>query len=337
MPDEVPAPSELTRIQAALLAWYTRHGRDLPWRTTRDPYAILVAEVMLQQTGVERVLPKYAEFLERFPTLEALAAAPRSEVIRRWAPLGYNLRAVRLHEIAIAAVREYEGHLPADRAALRGLKGIGEYTAGAIACFAFGDQRAFLDTNIRRVLGRIFAGDKLPRTAAGERAMRAIAEAALPPGRAYDWHQALMDLGATICRAAAPTCLICPVRDWCHYAAGKRREQADRQAGREPDRRHQDQPVRRGQAAGAFVGSTRYYRGRVVDYLRQADEAGREVDRIGAAIKPDYAPRDRDWLAQLLARLEQDGLVRRVAEDQAAYTLSDGRAESDQRTASDER
>ena len=333
MPDELstrfPAPAELGQIQAALLDWYDRHARELPWRQTRDPYAILVAEVMLQQTGVERVLPKYAEFLDRFPTLAALAAAPRSEVIRSWAPLGYNLRAVRLHEVAIAAVREPGGRLPADRDALRRLKGIGDYTAGAIACFAFGDQRAFLDTNIRRVLGRIVAGGELPRTAAGERAARAIAEAALPAGQAYDWHQALMDLGATICRAAAPTCLICPVRDRCRYAAGQRPGQPDQQ----PDQRDQGRSVRRGQSGGAFVGSTRYYRGRVVDSLRQADDAGLDLARVGAAIKPDFADADREWLVQLLGRLEQDGLVRRVAEERAAYALSEGAGQQ----ASDER
>lgn len=294
-------------IQERILAWYARSGRDLPWRHTRDPYAILVAEVMLQQTGVDRVLPKYAEFFAAFPTLEALAAAPRADVIRRWSPLGYNLRAVRLHEIAQAAVRDFGGRLPADREALRQLKGIGEYTAGAIACFAFGDHRPFLDTNIRRVLGRIFLGGEPPRNVSGERTARSIAGRANPPDRAYDWHQALMDLGATICRAAAPACLICPVRDLCRYAAGDRAETVS--------------PARPRAAAEAFVGSSRYYRGRVVERLRSI-EGSLDLDAIGTAVKPDYSAADREWLAGLMGRLERDGLIRRVADPGATYRLA---------------
>jgi A/G-specific adenine glycosylase len=301
-----PSPDQ---VQERVLDWYARYGRDLPWRRTRDPYAILIAELMLQQTGVDRVLPKYAEFLAAFPTLEALAAAPRAEVIRRWAGLGYNLRAVRLHEIAQAAVRDFGGRLPPDRDTLKRLKGIGDYTAGAIACFAFGDDRPFLDTNIRRVLGRIFLGGEPPRNVSGERTARAIADRANPPARAYDWHQALMDLGATVCRATAPACLICPVRDLCRYAAGDREESAPA-------------PAARAGGQAAFVGSSRYYRGRVVDRLRSTG-AALDLDQIGASVKPDYsAETDRVWLADLVGRLERDGLIRRAAEDGASYRLA---------------
>lgn len=262
---------------------------------------------MLQQTGVERVRPKYAEFLERFPTLADLAAASRADVIRAWAPLGYNRRAVALHEIAAIAVREGGGQLPADRAALRRLKGIGDYTAGAIACFAFGDRRAFLDTNIRRVLGRIVLGSEPPRGGPGDRAIFPIAEALVPEAHADDWHQALMDLGALICRAAAPACLVCPVRADCRFAAG------DQPAA----------PARRPAATGQpFVGSNRYYRGRVVDHLRRADPAGDPVDAIGRAVKPGYAAVDREWLAGLLAGLERDGLIHRAAEAGGGYRLA---------------
>ncbi len=205
--------------QANLLAWYAGEGRaHLPWRHTRDPYAVLVSEVMLQQTQVDRVLPKYREFLDRFPTLQVLADAPASEVIKVWAGLGYNMRAVRLREIARQAVAQYGGALPATLDGLLALKGIGRYTAGAVACFAFGLPVATVDTNIRRVLWRAFRGIEPALWPSGERAARealALADWALPADRAYDWQQALMDLGATVCLARRPACERCPLRECC--------------------------------------------------------------------------------------------------------------------------
>src|SRR6478752_366502 len=189
----------LSGVQTALLEWYARGARDLPWRHTRDPYAVLVAEVMLQQTQVDRVVPKYHAWLARFPTLHDLAAASRADAIRAWKGLGYNRRAVRLHEIACQAVAEFGGELPRTVDGLRQLKGIGSYTAGAVACFAYEQPVAMVDTNIRRVLSRVFG---LP---AAE--IERHAPALVPPTAAYAWNQALMDLGATICRAQQPLCL----------------------------------------------------------------------------------------------------------------------------------
>src|SRR5512138_1999106 len=143
-------PDRLAAIRAALLEWFTRHGRDLPWRHTRDPYQIMVSEIMLQQTQVDRVVPKFRVFLELFPNLAALAAAPTAEVIRVWTGLGYNRRAVNMQRAARAVLDEHGGRFPADLAALLKLPGIGPYTAGAIACFAFEQDVAFMDTNIRR-------------------------------------------------------------------------------------------------------------------------------------------------------------------------------------------
>jgi A/G-specific adenine glycosylase len=206
-------------VWARLLAWYAAEGRaHLPWRHTRDPYAVLVSEVMLQQTQVERVLPKYEEWLRRFPTLEVLAAASAGEAIQGWAGLGYNTRAVRLHAIARQAVAEYGGRLPGTLEGLLALKGIGRYTAGAVACFALGLPVATVDTNIRRVLWRVFEGIELAQWPAGERAAREalqLAEWALPPQHAYDWQQALMDLGATVCVSRRPACERCPLRENC--------------------------------------------------------------------------------------------------------------------------
>ena len=212
--DERPAPDPHA-VHERLLLWFAAQGRDLPWRHTRDPYAILVAEIMLQQTGVERVLPKYEAWLARFPTLHALAAAPRSEVIRLWSGLGYNSRAVRLHEVARQVVDEHGGQLPDTLEGLLKLKGIGRYTAGAVLSFAFGRDVAVLDTNVRRVLTRVFLGPRRTARLRGERRLWDLAETLVPAGRAYDFNQALMDFGATWCTPRRPRCPACPMRGFC--------------------------------------------------------------------------------------------------------------------------
>jgi adenine-specific DNA glycosylase len=170
-----PAPPVVRKFQRALLAWYGRHGRDLPWRRTRVPYRVLVSEIMLQQTQVERVVPKYRQFLRAYPSLRALAAADVEDVRRLWYPLGYNIRPVRLHAIARETMARYGGRLPDDAETLRALPGIGRYTAGALLSFAYGRDAAILDTNVRRVLGRVFfAPRRLQRLrgAAGPRRAR---------------------------------------------------------------------------------------------------------------------------------------------------------------------
>ena len=154
----VPVPADRQRFRRRLLEWYRRYGRDLPWRQTRDPYHILVSEVMLQQTQVDRVLPKYQEWLQKYPSLEALAAAKETDVSATWRPLGYNIRPKRLHAIARESMARYGGQLPSDEETLLSFKGIGEYTAGAVLSFAFGQRAAILDTNVARVLFRVFVG-----------------------------------------------------------------------------------------------------------------------------------------------------------------------------------
>jgi A/G-specific adenine glycosylase len=203
------------RFQRALLAWYRRHQRDLPWRRTRDPYRILVSEIMLQQTQVERVVAKYHQFLERYPTLEALAQSTPAAVRELWYPLGYNVRPLHLHAIAREAVAQYGGGLPEDAEALIRLPGVGRYTAGALLSFAFGRDAPVVDTNVRRVLGRIFFGPRRLRRLRNDRPLWALSATLLPPGRACDWNQALMDFGATWCTARAPRCPRCPMRTFC--------------------------------------------------------------------------------------------------------------------------
>src|SRR5688572_18125153 len=165
----LPAPASRQRFRRALLAWYRKNGRNLPWRHTDDPYHILVSEMMLQQTQVDRVLPKYHEWLDRYPTLEALAAAPEPDVSATWRPLGYNIRPRRLHAIARESVARFGGQLPGDEETLRSFKGIGAYTAGAVLSFAFGRRAAILDTNVARVLFRVFVGAGKPKSHAMRR------------------------------------------------------------------------------------------------------------------------------------------------------------------------
>jgi A/G-specific adenine glycosylase len=208
-------PAARQRFRRRLLEWYDRNGRDLPWRRTSDPYHILVSEVMLQQTQVDRVLPKYHEWLEKYPTLAVLAAAPEADVAETWRPLGYNIRPRRLHAIARESVARYGGELPSDEETLRSFKGIGAYTAGAVRSFAFGQRAAILDTNVARVLFRIFVGAGAPKAHATRRHLWDISRTVLPVRRVFDFNQALMDFGATVCTARKPKCLICPMRQGC--------------------------------------------------------------------------------------------------------------------------
>ena len=212
-PASIP-PERARAFGRRLRAWYRRSSRDLPWRRTRDPYRVLVSELMLQQTQVSRVVPKYHEFLGAFPTLESVARARPARVAEAWAGLGYYARARNLHRLA----RTVSGAaLPADPAALRALPGIGAYTAGAVACFAYERRAALVDTNVARVLRRVFAPELDPKSGPGMRALWQLAEATLPrTGRATWTHnQALMELGALVCTARVRHCRGCPVRTVC--------------------------------------------------------------------------------------------------------------------------
>ena len=211
----LPPPPDRKRFRRQLLAWYGANGRDLPWRKTDDPYHILVSEVMLQQTQVDRVLPKYHEWLEKYPSLEALASARVTEVARTWRPLGYNLRPRRLHAIARESVARYGGQLPSDEETLLSFKGIGAYTAGAIRSFAFRQRAAILDTNVARVLFRVFIGSGDPRAHAMRKHLWAVSEALVPRKQVFDFNQALMDLGALVCVARKPKCPVCPMTRMC--------------------------------------------------------------------------------------------------------------------------
>jgi A/G-specific adenine glycosylase len=215
VPTRRPTPAERRWFRRTLLTWYRAHGRDLPWRRTRDPYRVLVSEIMLQQTQVDRVLPKYDEWLGRFPTFEALAEAPVGDAVKTWYPLGYNIRPRRLHAIARESVARYGGQLPDDETTLRSFKGIGAYTAGAVRSFAFGQRAAILDTNVARVLFRVFVARGNHKAHATRRRLWDISRTVLPYRHVYDFNQALMDFGATLCSARAPQCPTCPMATRC--------------------------------------------------------------------------------------------------------------------------
>ncbi len=211
-------PDLLVALQRGLISWYIAQGRDLPWRRTTDPYAVLVAEILLQQTQVATAIPVYEAVLARWPDFTALAAAPLADVKAVTDPLGYHIRGEWLHRIAQQVVTEHGGRLPDTLDGLLALPGIGRYTAGAILSFAFQQDAPIVDTNVDRLLSRLFdlhAGR--PRPATREKRLWALATALIPPGHGYLINQALMDFGAQICTPFKPICLICPLRPYCQW------------------------------------------------------------------------------------------------------------------------
>lgn len=278
-----------TELQAALLGWWERHGRhDLPWRQTRDPWAVLVSELMLQQTQVPRVRVRWPQFLERFPTAAACAAAPLAEVVRAWEGLGYNRRAVNLHRCATLVVERHGGALPDTIEALLALPGIGPYTARAVLVFAHDDDLGLIDTNAGRFVARALAGRALtPKEA------QAVADAGVPPGDAWRWGSAVFDLGAAICTKRNPRCDGCPLAAaGCRWAAA---------GWPTPD------PVLGSAGISTpqrpFEGSDRQGRGRLVGALRRGPVAA--TDLAGAAGWPD----DPERAERVAATLVADGLA----------------------------
>ncbi|MGB3307520.1 MAG: A/G-specific adenine glycosylase [Thermomicrobiales bacterium] len=297
-------------IRVRLLSWWQANRRDLPWRHTRDPYRILVSEVMLQQTQVDRVIPYYERWLEAFPTVHELAEAPTAEVIRLWAGLGYNRRAVNLQRTA-QAVAERGGTFPQSVDELKTLPGIGPYTAGAIACFAFEQDVPFIDTNMRRVLHRLLVGVDVPEPQVSDKEIVALAAEILPPGTGWDWNQALIEFGALQCTARKPLCMVCPLQDLCLARPRIQTAIAELPKGK------------RAKKEGPFKESNRYFRGRVVDLLRDRDKAhtGMTLEEIGPQVRAGFSDADLPWLFEVVRGLERDGLAM-VAEEEPVYDAS---------------
>jgi A/G-specific adenine glycosylase len=276
----------MSALHAPVLWWYADHARELPWRDPgASPWSVLVSELMLQQTPVARVLPVHAAWIERWPTPTDLANEPTGEAVRAWGRLGYPRRALRLHAAATVIVERFGGAVPDTYDELITLPGVGDYTAAAVASFAFGRRQVVLDTNVRRVFGRVLAGTEFPPRSL-TRAERAAASAALPgDDSAATWAVAVMELGALVCTAARPRCGECPVRDQCAwYAAG---------------RPAHDGPPRRGQT---WAGTDRQCRGRLMAALREADGPL-------SHLQMEAAWRDGTQRSRCLAGLVADGLV----------------------------
>ncbi len=283
-------------IVPRLLRWYRRNGRELPWRKERDPYRVLVSEIMLQQTQMSRVLQKYPLFLKRFPSFQTLARAPRSQVIRAWQGMGYNNRAVRLQQLASTVLHQYRGRLPTSILELQKLPGIGPYTAHALACFVHKVPHPVVDTNVSRVLKRLFPRELKPTQRVSEDINRiwALAHALLPHRHAYDWNQALMDLGALVCTAANPQCSKCPISQACPSAHKITRGRVRRKK----------------QERGRDAIPNRIYRGRIIEFLRhRTNGRGVTFSLVACAVKANYTTKDERWLRGLIRGLERDGLL----------------------------
>jgi A/G-specific adenine glycosylase len=284
-------------LREPLLAWYDEHARDLPWRhPSASPWAVLVSEFMLQQTPVSRVLPVYERWLSEWPQPADLAAQPTGAAVRAWGRLGYPRRALRLHAAATAIVADHGGEVPSAYDDLIALPGVGDYTAAAVASFAFGRRHVVLDTNVRRVLARTVIGVEFPATAV-TRAERDLAATLLPDDgpTAAAWAIATMELGATVCVAGSPRCADCPVADLCAWRA----------AGYPA----YDGPPRRGQT---YDGTDRQCRGRLLGVLRDSDGPVHRSRLDEAWPAADQRDRCLRWLVD-------DGLVAQVADD--AYAL----------------
>lgn len=300
----INGPHDLTRptldhirravLHRKILRWYSRHGRVLPWRNISNLYRILISEVMLQQTQVSRVLVKYGEFIQHFPTIKKLAHAKRSNVVIAWRGMGYNNRAVRLHRLAKAVLQEHSGRFPRTYEEIVRLPGIGRYTANAILSSAFRQDAPVVDVNVRRVLSRIFRQMRTTAVMRPENEIWRLAEELIPEGRSYRWNQALMDLGATICTARAPHCKDCPVNNVC--VSCSRMKIANRNV------------IRREPSMDGIPN--RVYRGKIVETLRYHHGRRRlSPNAIGRTIHPRYSLKYRTWLEKLLSGLQKDGLI----------------------------
>lgn len=299
-----PARTDVSRaaspeLRDAILDWYADRGRELAFRGTTDPYAILVSELMAQQTQAARAAEYWTRFMIEFPTVQALAQATPAAVLRAWRGLGYNRRAIALRQAAIAILRDHDGHVPDDLEALGRLPGVGPYTARAVAALAFGRPVGAVDVNVRRVLNRALGGT-LDAFSPAE--LQAVADASVPTDAPGLWTHALMDIGATFCKPQVPRCESCPAQVACRYAAT-----ADR-----PERAlARPEPAARGtrETPAPFSTTSRWLRGRILDLLRDAH--GDAWSQVPVSI----GTHDHAAVARAIEALARDGLLERDPTD----------------------
>ncbi len=280
-----------TWFQGRLLAWFAKNRRDLPWRKTHDPYKILVSEIMLQQTQVDRVIPKYKAFLKLFPTVRALASASPAKVIQAWSGLGYNRRALYLKAAAEAVIKNHGGIFPESLVDLETLPGVGAYTARAIAAFVFEKDEGPVDTNISRVLHRWFSGVEVPKRKVSLAQLANRAEEMVPTGKGWVWNHAMMDFGALVCTAKRPKCKSCPMRAHCTAYPKITTITWSRISHR---------------VSQKFENSNRYWRGKIIELLRHATGHSLALSHVVEVLGSGMT---LAMLQPLLAGLVKDGLV----------------------------
>ena len=312
-------------LNRILLRWYARHGRSLPWRDVDNAYFVLISEFMLQQTQVARVMEHFPRWIARFPTVAKLAAARRREVLLAWSGLGYNRRALYLHAAAQEIMKRHGGRVPDDIEALRALPGFGRYTAHAVACFGYRHRLPVVDVNVRRVISRLARNMKTDTAMLPEPAVWDFSEALLPPRAFYNWNQALMDLGATICTARRPACDMCPLRGDCpssgKLAPGKA-PAASRSSG--ADRSPRKTADVSTSATAVRETPRRIHRGRVIEHLRRCRRHCDNGLRLCGMLFAKCGEDERARLLDILATLQRDGMIRarahrRPVQDLRAY------------------
>ncbi len=292
-----PSSAAQQLFQKTLVGWFQKASRDLPWRKTRDPYAILVSEMMLQQTQVDRVIPKYHAFLKRFPTAADLATAKQADVVALWQGLGYNRRALYLQKACQVVTNELDGEFPQTIEGLQKLPGIGPYTAGAVASFAFELKTPLVDTNVERVIGRIFLGFReLPKTT--QKDFWALMQELLPrKDRIWIFNQAIMEFGALVCTASKPKCTECPLKTICT-------SYPEIQTAPKELLKYKTAVVEK----QYFGQPRRIWRGKILKFLHTTPN-GATLNQIGKAIQADFDATRLPWLRNVIATLEKDDFV----------------------------
>ncbi|MBI2146756.1 A/G-specific adenine glycosylase [Candidatus Woesearchaeota archaeon] len=289
---------------ATILNWYASNKRALPWRSNPTPYHVLISEIMLQQTQVPRVIEKFKEFITLFPTLQHLAHASKAEVIHAWSGLGYNRRALLLHQFAKVVVAKHQGIIPKTVAELQHLPGIGPYTTGAILSFAYNLPAPAVDVNVRRMYQRYFNGldQGLPMGVAEEKKLYALVKSTIPDHKSREFHNALMDFGSLLCTRDTPRCGNCPLQQSCKFFPRFRKNKTNALFQSE---KRKESGVKEN---GRFIPN-RIFRGKIVEFVRRNDGKTVALPVLGKAIKQDYSSPERTWLLQLCTKLQHEGLI----------------------------